>query len=75
MKMAHIVSFLLVIVGGVNWGLVGIGMFTGSDLNIVHMILSAIGLVSLESIVYILVGLCAVWLLVSHKKDCKVCAA
>ena len=30
---------VLLIIGGVNWGLVGLGMFLGSDLNVINMIL------------------------------------
>ncbi len=71
MKALHIVAFILTVVGGLNWGLVGIGGFTGGDWNVVHMLLGAWPQV--EWIVYILVGLSALWLLVSHKKGCMMC--
>lgn len=67
------VSFLLLIVGGLNWGLVGLGGFVGADWNVVHMILG--GVPSIEWIVYILVGLSAAYLAVTHKSECKVCNA
>jgi uncharacterized protein len=68
MKMLHMVSFLLVVVGALNWGLVGL-----LDLNLVSMLLGSS--VTLERLVYILVGLSAVYLLVTHKDTCLVCGA
>ena len=53
---AKIAKWLLII-GGINWGLVGVGMLIGSDLNIVHLIFSFSSVV--EAIIYILVGLSA----------------
>ena len=54
------VTRILVVVGGVNWGLVGLGMLMGADWNVVKMILGSIP--SLEAIVYLLVGLSAVYM-------------
>lgn len=71
MKLLHVVTFLLAVVGALNWGLVGLGGFAGSDWNVVHMILGSWPMV--EWIVYVLVGLSALYLLVSHKKDCTMC--
>jgi uncharacterized protein len=67
MKMMHMAAFLLLVVGGLNWLLVGlfgwdIGAFIGG--------MSA----PLSRIIYILVGLSAVYLLFTHKKDCKACS-
>ncbi len=73
MKALHMVSFVLAIVGGLNWGLIGIGGFIGSDWNVVHMILGSWPAV--EWIVYVLVGLSAVYLVFTHKKDCRMCSA
>lgn len=67
----HSVEFVLVIIGGLNWGLVGLGGFMGGDWNVVHMILGSWPAV--EWIVYVLVGLSAIGLAVSHKKDCRYC--
>jgi uncharacterized membrane protein YuzA (DUF378 family) len=72
MKALHMITFLLTIIGALNWGLVGLGGFAGADWNVVHMILGSMP--SIEWIVYVLVGLSALYLLVGHKKDCKVCA-
>jgi len=60
MKKLNILDWLaviLVIVGGLNWGLVGI-----FKLDLVKTILGSIPL--LQNIVYILVGLAAVYLIV-----------
>lgn len=56
-----LIAKILAIVGGVNWGLVGIGMFAGMNLNIVNLIFGSISW--LESIVYIVVGLAACYMI------------
>lgn len=71
-KMLHMVAVALLVVGGVNWGLVGLGGFMGSDWNVVHMLLGSIP--TLEWLVYVLVGVSAVWIGATHVKDCKVCS-
>ena len=63
MKALHTIAFILVVIGGINWGLVGVA---GIDLV---AYLPAI----LAKIVYILVGLSAILLVVTHKKSCKEC--
>jgi uncharacterized membrane protein YuzA (DUF378 family) len=73
MKSLHMVAFLLTIIGAVNWGLVGIGMLAGMNLNVVNLLLGSWPTV--EAVVYVLVGLSAVWILIGHKKDCRMCAA
>ncbi len=62
---------VLLAVGGLNWGLVGVGMLMGSDLNVVNMLLGSMPTV--EAVVYILVGLSAILYLVGCK--CKKCKA
>lgn len=57
MKYTNVLSLILVIVGGLNWGLVGLFNF-----DLVATILGS-GSV-LTRTVYVLVGLCAVWQLV-----------
>ncbi len=66
---------VLLIVGGLNWGLVGVGMLIGSDLNVVHMLLGSWPVV--EGLVYVLVGLAAIMKIFKCKcKKCMgVCAA
>ena len=69
MKWLHIVSYLLVWVGAVNWGLVGL-----LNTNLVESVLGT-G-TALTQWTYILVGVAGVYTIYSHLvgKDCKVCA-
>jgi len=60
---------ILLIVGGINWGLVGIGMLMNSDWNVVYMLLGSMP--TLEAIVYVLVGVAAVMKIFGCK--CKKC--
>ena len=68
MKSLHMVAFILLIVGGLNWGL-----SAAFGWNVVDMLLGAGS--SVSKVVYILVGLAAVYELVSHKGMCKACKA
>ena len=52
-------SLVLVIVGAVNWGLVGIGQFLGANWNLVSIIFGSIP--TLEALIYVLVGLAGVY--------------
>jgi uncharacterized membrane protein YuzA (DUF378 family) len=60
MKWLELVATLLVIVGALNWGLVGLGGFMGSSWNVVNMVLGSWPQV--EWLVYVLVGLSGLWL-------------
>ncbi len=66
MKAIHMVAWILVIVGGLNWGLHALGY------NLVDMIFGVGS--TLSKVVYILVALSAVYELVTHKKTCKMCS-
>jgi uncharacterized membrane protein YuzA (DUF378 family) len=66
MKALHTVAFILVVVGGLNWGLVGAGGW-----NLVEMLLGS--WMWVERLVYVLVGLSALYLVFTHKKSCKDC--
>ncbi|MES3005925.1 MAG: DUF378 domain-containing protein [Patescibacteria group bacterium] len=66
MKSLHTISFILLAIGGLNWLLVGlfgweIGMLFGGQAAVV------------SRIIYILVGLSAIYEVVTHKKNCKHC--
>ncbi|MCE9549192.1 DUF378 domain-containing protein [Candidatus Nomurabacteria bacterium] len=63
----------LLVVGGLNWGLVGLGMLFGgmADWNVVKMLLGSMPM--LEGVVYLLVGISAVMSLFHCK--CKKCMA
>ena len=71
MKATHCVAFVLVIIGGLNWLLVGLGMWFGGNWNVVDLILGS--WMWLEALVYVLVGLSALYLIFTHKKTCKNC--
>ena len=45
------------LIGGINWGLVGLGDFLSRDLNVVHFLVGNWPIV--ESTIYLLIGLCA----------------
>jgi len=68
MKILHMTAFLLVVVGALNWGLVGLFGF-----NLVEAILGTVP--SAVQLVYVLVGVSAVYVLVTHKSDCKICSS
>jgi uncharacterized membrane protein YuzA (DUF378 family) len=53
MKYLNLITLILVIIGGINWGLYAFGG------NIVHTILN--GAPEIEKIVYILVGISALY--------------
>ena len=72
MKILHMIAFVLLIIGGLNWGLVGLGGFMNANWNVVDMILGSWPVV--DWLVYVLVGLSAIWLGVTHKGDCKTCS-
>ena len=73
MKSLHALSFILVIIGGLNWGLVALGGYMGNNWNVVNMILG--NWPQVEWLVYLLVGLGALVLLFTHKRDCKMCSS
>ncbi len=63
MKGLHVVAFVLLVIGGLNWGLTAFGW------NVVALLGD-----TLATIVYVLVGLSALYLIFTHGKDCKMCA-
>lgn len=66
MKALHMVSFILVVVGALNWGFIGL-----FNVNLLSM-LGVTG--GMANTVYILVGLSGLYLLLTHKDDCGMCA-
>jgi uncharacterized membrane protein YuzA (DUF378 family) len=68
MKALHVVAWILLIVGGLNWLLAafGVDLATWSEASIWATVLK---------VVYVLVGLSAVLELVTHRKTCKHCEA
>ncbi len=66
MKALHSISFILVIIGGLNWLLVGVaGMDVGNLFGGQGAIVSRV--------IYVLVGLSAIYLVATHKSSCKNC--
>lgn len=66
MKALHMVTFILLIVGGLNWLLVGVfGWEVGSLFGGQEALVSRV--------IYVLVGLSAIYELATHKGNCKLC--
>ena len=63
MKAAHSIAFLLLVIGGLNWLLIGLFNWGVAD------ILGG----SVSKIVYILVGLSTLYIIFTHKKTCMMC--
>lgn len=60
------IARILVIIGGVNWGLIGIGaLLGGMNWNVVHLIFGFS--FAVEAIIYILVGISAVMMIFGCK--------
>ena len=49
----HLIAYVLVLVGALNWGLVALGGYIGADLNVVNLIFG--GVPALEQIIYLIV--------------------
>lgn len=73
--MGHKVCSVLLLVGGLNWGLIGLGMLMGSNLDVLKMIFGSMP--TFEAIIYVLVGLSALMMIFGCRcKKCKeVCAS
>lgn len=65
MKSVHMIAFILLVVGGLNWGLYAFGY------NLVNKLLGSMPQV--EMIVYLLVGVSAVFEAATHRSACKHC--
>lgn len=65
-SMLHLTTYTLVVIGALNWGLVGLFNF-----NLVETVLG--GYPMLVRLVYILVGVSAVYDFAMHKTYCKIC--
>lgn len=67
MKLLHIVSYTLVVVGALNWGLIGL-----LDFNLVSSLFG--GMPTIENVVYILIGVAAAYSVYEHKQICMICS-
>jgi len=62
----------IVIIGGITWGLIGLGMILGSigNWNIINIIFGSVPV--LEAVLYIIIGVAAVMMIFDCKcKKCK----
>ena len=61
----HGISFWLAMIGALNWGLIGLFNF--------NLVAQIFGFGTIAKIIYILVGLSAVYLIFTHKNTCRMC--
>ena len=64
MNKLHGVAFILLIIGGLNWLLTVFGYGVGQYLS-----------ETVANVVYVVIGLAAVYEIATHKKNCKECSA
>jgi len=69
MKAVGMIAVILVVIGAVNWGLTGLGMLLGTNLNVVYLVFGTMP--TLEAVVYLLVGVSG--LLVAYAHGAKKC--
>lgn len=67
MKSLHMLAFVLLIIGGLNVGLSALGY------NVVDILLGSWP--AAVTILYVLVGLAALYKLFTHNRHCKMCKA
>ncbi len=60
---------ILLVIGGINWGLIGVGYFLGNNWNVVNKLIGSWPMV--ENLVYLLVGIAAIVSLFGCR--CKSC--
>lgn len=64
-KVIHMIAFILLIIGGLNWLLVG-------AFNL-DLVMTIFGQGTLAKLIYVLVGLSAIYELITHKNTCTMC--
>lgn len=64
-ELLHVAAFSLVVIGALNWGLVALWNF-----NLVTAIFGPLGF---EDLAYVVIGASALYVLYSHRQDCKTC--
>jgi uncharacterized membrane protein YuzA (DUF378 family) len=67
MKKIHMISFTLVILGALNWGLIGL-----FNMNLMGDLLKGYPVV--EQLFYVLTGASGIYLIGTHKGSCKICS-
>ena len=63
----HTITFILLVIGGLNWLVLGLfgwdlGMIFGGQMELI------------SRVIYVLVGVAAVYEIFSHKSNCRACA-
>ena len=66
MKILHIITFTLLLIGGLNWGLFGL---MGWDISVWLGGMDS----QMAKILYLAVGVSTVIVVATHGKDCKMC--
>ena len=66
MKAIHIIAFILLVIGGLNW------LLFAFSYNLVNIIFGA---GPLAMVIYILIGLSAIYEAVMHGKNCRTCSS
>lgn len=65
-KLLHQISWVLIIIGGLNWGLYGL-----FQMDLVNRLFGFYP--PIDQVIYILVGLSALYELIAHKDLCMAC--
>lgn len=63
MKVVNILTMILLVIGGLSWGIMGILGF-----NIINWLVGA--RIIVEHLIYILIGLAAIWQII-HCRECS----
>ena len=58
MKIANLIAWIILLIGGINWFLIGL-----FNWNLVTAVFGGVG--ALVTLIYVLVGLSALWLLIA----------
>ena len=64
MKGLHTITYILLVIGGLNWLLLVLDWEIGEKL---------LQNSQLANILYVLIGLSAIYELINHKRNCKLC--
>jgi uncharacterized membrane protein YuzA (DUF378 family) len=62
----HAIAFILLVIGGLNW--LAVGLFNWD----VGQLFGGMG-APVSKVIYILVGLSAIYEVITHKKNCRLC--
>ncbi len=65
----HIITFILLVIGGLNWLAVGL-----LQIDLVSWLFGGADMLA-SRVVYVLVGVSAVYEILTHKGNCRACAA